>query len=124
MVRLRLAHQRHKVEDEFLVLPDAQPVTLHQIDSSSLPYACQCPLCGGLFELPTGILYKIEDDDIDDRPSGVNTIGPSNRTTNFDNDFFEGPDMMSTPMESATEFSEQMTTEQAPESPVGGGTEV
>lgn len=45
--------------DTFLSLPDSEPVTLYEIPGSNLPYGCQCPLCGGIFEIPAGKLYKI-----------------------------------------------------------------
>lgn len=77
MIRLQLKNENHSVKDEYLALPGAQPLTLHRVSSENLPYACQCPLCGGLFEIPTGILYKIEEDNLEDKESGLNTIGPS-----------------------------------------------
>lgn len=52
--------------DEFLAIPGAEPVTLLQVANDNLPYGCQCPLCGGIFEIPQGILYRIEQDDIPD----------------------------------------------------------
>lgn len=45
-----------------LALPESTPKTLIEISSESLPYACQCPLCGGLFDIPEGLLYKVEED--------------------------------------------------------------
>jgi hypothetical protein len=60
---LRLKKQANEA---YLALPGAEPVTMHEIPGDSLPYACQCPLCGGIFQIPTGILYKIEDDGIAD----------------------------------------------------------
>lgn len=68
---LRLKTQLHDVKDDYLSLPNAQPLTLLQVSSENLPYACQCPLCGGIFEIPKGILYEIEEDDIPDTNSGV-----------------------------------------------------
>lgn len=43
-------------------MPGSTPRTLIEVDSEKLPYACQCPLCGGLFDIPEGLLYKIEED--------------------------------------------------------------
>lgn len=68
---LRLKTKNHDVKDEYLSIPDSQPVTLLQVSSENLPYACQCPLCGGVFEIPEGILYKVEEDDLPDEESNV-----------------------------------------------------
>lgn len=106
MIRLQLKHQNHSVEDDFLALPGAQPLTLHQVSAENLPYACQCPLCGGLFELPTGILYKLEDDNIEDGESDLEAIGPEGPGPGEDmgGGFFnEGPDMGGIPEEAPTE---------------------
>lgn len=56
-------------ETEGLALPESTPQTLIEVDSESLPYACQCPLCGGLFQIPEGLLYRIEDDNYADEDS-------------------------------------------------------
>ena len=67
--------------DEFLALPGAEPVTLVRVSSKNLPFGCQCPFCGELFELPQGNLYKIEDDEYADIDSGAEL-----------SDHFVGPD--------------------------------
>lgn len=54
-----------------LALPESTPQTLIEVDSESLPYACQCPLCGGLFKIPEGLLYRIQDDSFEDSDSGT-----------------------------------------------------
>lgn len=48
--------------DSGLAMPGSTPRTLVQVDAESLPYACQCPLCGGLFNIPEGLLYRVEED--------------------------------------------------------------
>lgn len=58
-----------KSETTGLALPESTPQTLIEVDSASLPYACQCPLCGGLFQIPEGLLYRIEDDSYEDEDS-------------------------------------------------------
>ena len=61
-----------------LALPESTPQTLIEVDSASLPYACQCPLCGGLFQIPEGLLYRIEDDSYADEDSGTDFEQMSN----------------------------------------------
>lgn len=79
-----------KPDDMYLALPDAEPVTLLQVSSENLPYACQCPLCGGIFDIPKGILYKIEDDGIDDIDSGSEANGTGGMASSGDaGGFFE-----------------------------------
>lgn len=68
---LRLKTRIHDVEDENLAIPGAQPLTLLQVSNDNLPYACQCPLCGGIFEIPKGTLYEIEEDNIVDEDLGI-----------------------------------------------------
>lgn len=68
---LRLKTQNHRVTDEYLALPEAQPVTLLQVSNENLPYACQCPLCGGIFEIPRGTIYRIEESDLEENSSDV-----------------------------------------------------
>lgn len=82
---LRLKKQIHDVKDEKLALPGAQPLTLIQVSSDNLPYGCQCPLCGGIFEIPQGILYKLQEDGIADVDSGAEAKGPGDT----DDVFFE-----------------------------------
>ena len=60
MIRLKIPR------DDGLALPKSTPVTLVEISSESLPYACQCPLCGEVFQIPEALLYKVEDDDFAD----------------------------------------------------------
>ena len=60
MIRLKVPR------DNGLALPKSTPVTLVEISSESLPYACQCPLCGEVFQIPEALLYKVEDDDFAD----------------------------------------------------------
>lgn len=52
------------ITESGLALPTSTPRTLIEVDSENLPYACQCPLCGGLFNIPEGLLYKIEEDNL------------------------------------------------------------
>lgn len=59
MIRLELPKN---IMDSGLSLPESTPKTLIQVEGESLPYACQCPLCGGLFDIPEGLLYKVEED--------------------------------------------------------------
>ena len=61
MLRLELPGD---VKDSGLALPESTPKTLIQIESENLPYACQCPCCGALFNIPEGLLYKIEEDSL------------------------------------------------------------
>lgn len=109
MIRLRLKNKRQP-EDDFLSLPESEPVTLHEIDSSNLPYACQCPLCGGIFEIPTGVLYELVEDNYEDKESNLETIGPSSMSTGSpskppgNDGFFDDSEI-----ESSTVASEQNT---------------
>lgn len=89
---LRLKSFKKKPEDIRLALPDAEPVTIVKINNESLPYACQCPLCGGIFDIPQGVLYRIEEDEFEDIDSGAEPIepmGPGNSGSprDFDNEF-------------------------------------
>lgn len=70
-----------------LALPESTPQTLIEVDSASLPYACQCPLCGGLFQIPEGLLYRIEDDSYADEDSGTDFEQMSNSS---DGSYFGG----------------------------------
>lgn len=63
---LRLKTSPKTAEDEYVAIPGGEPITILQVANENLPYGCQCPLCGGVFQIPQGILYKIEDDDIPD----------------------------------------------------------
>ena len=63
MLKLKLKKRIPEEDDNnFLAMPDAEPLTLHEIPGDTLPYACQCPLCGGVFQIPTGVLYKVDED--------------------------------------------------------------
>lgn len=61
MVRLELPDN---FLDSGLALPGSTPKTLIQVDNENLPYACQCPCCGSIFNIPEGLLYKIEEDSL------------------------------------------------------------
>lgn len=61
MLRMELPDN---IKDSGLALPTSTPRTLIEVDSESLPYACQCPCCGSLFNIPEGLLYKVEEDDL------------------------------------------------------------
>lgn len=63
MLRLQLPND---FQDSGLALPGSTPKTLIQVDSENLPYACQCPCCGSLFNIPEGLLYRIEEDALAD----------------------------------------------------------
>lgn len=63
MIRLKLPEN---LRDSGLAMPQSTPKTLIQVEGESLPYACQCPLCGGLFDIPEGLLYKVEEDNLVD----------------------------------------------------------
>lgn len=68
---LRLKRTAPKPEDEYIALPGAEPLTIVKVANENLPYGCQCPLCGGIFQIPQGVLYKLEDDNIADIDSGA-----------------------------------------------------
>ena len=74
MLRLK---KQSKRDDTYLALPTAEPVTLYKLPEENLPYACQCPLCGGVFDIPEGALYKLEEDDYADIDSEAEPIGPA-----------------------------------------------
>ena len=59
------------ITDSGLAIPESTPKTLIEVDSENLPYACQCPLCGGLFNIPEGLLYKVEEDVLADENFGA-----------------------------------------------------
>lgn len=60
MIKLQLPEN---IMDTGLAMPTSTPRTLIEIDGQSLPYACQCPCCGSLFNIPEGLLFKVEDDE-------------------------------------------------------------
>lgn len=68
MIRMQLPDN---IKDSGLALPESTPKTLIEVNSENLPYACQCPLCGGLFNIPEGLLYKIEEDSLLDGEFGA-----------------------------------------------------
>jgi hypothetical protein len=68
MIKMQLPDN---LKDSGLAMPDSTPKTLIEVDSENLPYACQCPLCGGLFNIPEGLLYKIEEDSLKDADFGA-----------------------------------------------------
>lgn len=107
---LRLKSKPVAPEDEFLALPGAEPITVLQVANDNLPYACQCPLCGGVFQIPQGTLYEIEDDSIPDIDSGAEPRSVSdNRPIPRENTFREeGPSEMST----ETEINERPSGEE------------
>lgn len=59
------------INDSGLAIPGSTPKTLVQIEGDNLPYACQCPCCGSLFNIPEGLLYKIEEDTLIDGDLGA-----------------------------------------------------
>lgn len=68
MLRIELPDN---IKDSGLALPTSTPRTLVEVDSESLPYACQCPCCGSLFNIPEGLLYKVEEDTLLDGDFGA-----------------------------------------------------
>lgn len=72
---LRLKRQRPRPEDVYLALPGSKPVTLKVTDTDVLPYGCQCPLCGGMFEIPKANVFHIEPDNIVDKKSNIQSSG-------------------------------------------------
>lgn len=75
MVKIQLPEN---IRDSGLALPESTPKTLIEVSSESLPYACQCPLCGGLFNIPEGLLYKIEEDNLVDGDFDTEMTAESN----------------------------------------------
>lgn len=61
------------IKDSGLALPESTPKTLIEIEGENLPYACQCPCCGALFNIPEGLLFKVEEDTLIDGDFGVET---------------------------------------------------
>lgn len=68
------------IKDSGLALPESTPKTLVQIEGENLPYACQCPCCGALFNIPEGLLYKIEEDTLVDGDLGAEAAEGEART--------------------------------------------
>lgn len=77
MLKLELPND---IKDSGLALPESIPKTLVQIESENLPYACQCPCCGALFNIPEGLLYKIEEDTLIDGDLGAEAAEGRART--------------------------------------------
>lgn len=94
MLRLK----KYKKESEGLAIPESEPVTLIEVSSENLPYGCQCPLCGGIFQIPQSTLYKLEDDNIQDIDSDTEVLGPRS-----------GPDNEVPSMEGAPEVDAEFT---------------
>lgn len=94
-------------ETEGLALPESTPQTLIEVDSESLPYACQCPLCGGLFQIPEGLLYRIEDDNYADEDSDTEFEQMRNSSSSSSSEFGGAP------MESSMSITSTGSTEPA-----------
>lgn len=88
---LRLKNHFHNNKDDYLSIPDSEPLTLLQVSNENLPYACQCPLCGGIFEIPKGVLYKVEDDGIEDVDSDSEFEDSESSKTDSEGFLGEGP---------------------------------
>lgn len=67
-----------------LAMPGSTPRTLIEVDSENLPYACQCPCCGALFNIPEGLLYKIEEDSLADGDFASDVEGEGMPDVNID----------------------------------------
>ena len=85
MLRLELPND---VKDSGLALPESTPKTLVQIEGENLPYACQCPCCGSLFNIPEGLLYKEPDFD----EGGASSSTQESRTTSSATEVGESDD--------------------------------
>lgn len=81
MIKLQLPDN---IMDSGLAMPGSTPRTLIEIDSESLPYACQCPCCGSLFNIPEGLLFKVEDDNFLDEDLDLDTDKDSDTSINVD----------------------------------------
>lgn len=81
MIKLQLPEN---IMDSGLAMPGSTPRTLIEIDSESLPYACQCPCCGSLFNIPEGLLFKVEDDSFLDGDLNLDTDKDSDTSINVD----------------------------------------
>lgn len=77
-------------EEKGLAMPESTPVTLIQVDSDNLPYACHCPLCGGIFQLPEALLYKVQEDAFEDEDQGAEPTEVKGSSTSMGS---EGPGM-------------------------------
>lgn len=77
MLKLELPNN---IKDSGLSLPESTPKTLIQIEGENLPYACQCPCCGSIFNIPEGLLYKIEEDTLVDGDLGAEASEGKSRT--------------------------------------------
>lgn len=83
MIKMKLPDN---IKDSGLALPDSTPKTLIEIDGESLPYACQCPCCGALFNIPEGLLYKVEEDALADGTFGPEDSEGDSTDINIDMD--------------------------------------
>lgn len=105
MIRLELPDN---VKDSGLALPESTPKTLVQIEGENLPYACQCPCCGALFNIPEGLLYKIEEDTLIDGDLGAEAAEGEARTdidVNMGESDFDEGEVISSTQESDTTSS-------------------
>lgn len=105
MLRLELPND---VKDSGLALPQSAPKTLVQIEGKNLPYACQCPCCGALFNIPEGLLYKIEEDTLIDGDLGAEASEGKAQTdinVNVSEPGFDEGDIRSSTQESGTTSS-------------------
>lgn len=115
MLRLELSND---VKDSGLALPESTPKTLVQIEGENLPYACQCPCCGALFNIPEGLLYKIEEDTLIDGDLGAEAAEGEAQTDidvnmgepSFDGGGVSSPTQESSTTSSATEVGESNDT--------------
>ncbi len=104
MIKMQLPDN---LKDSGLAMPESTPKTLIEVDSENLPYACQCPLCGGLFNIPEGLLYKIEEDSLEDADFGAEVAakGGTNVEVDTGGGFDEGISSSSTQTSSTSSSS-------------------
>ena len=93
---------RFKAPEQGLALPTSTPMTLIEVDSN-IPYACQCPCCGEIFQIPDTLLYKIEDDNFLDGDSDAEFEGSRGSRTTPGGDYSDFGDR---DFESNTSFTE------------------
>lgn len=101
MIKLTLPDN---LKDSGLALPQSTPKTLIEVSGENLPYACQCPCCGSLFNIPEGLLYKIEEDELLDGTFDTDGDG-SSETDNINIDMGEADNsgMPTPPSDAGTE---------------------
>ncbi len=105
MLRLELPND---IKDSGLALPESTPKTLVQIEGENLSYACQCPCCGALFNIPEGLLYKIEENTLIDGDLGAEAAEGEARTdidVNMGEPDFDESGVSSSTQESSTTSS-------------------